>query len=309
MKRIISFFIVLSCLFVTLSLPVYANQPQNDECWDRFWDAAHPHVVIFRDQNVGSGVFSIDDYNFNTPCYIYHIDTPHTSGTLTTGQTAYYNIYDLSNTEKASINSDFDSAYPSATRLAGATAFYNNHSYAWHSQNSTTNHYWILYPDCYINDYSYDLVSTPQVGYIVCYLNSSGTIVHSGIIYSIQTGTSNGLCGIADLLTVESKWEIAGLYRHNGYECPYTSYSNNGDAVSLAFYRAHVHSYTHSYTDNGDDATHTSHCICGATIVENHNWRQVHLPSAVDPEEGNRYVVGWKCSKCNAITYYNPNLK
>ena len=306
MKKVVSVLLVFCFLFIHLVFSAKASTKPQSDLMDSIWESFYPPTESFRDVQTNERYYST---YFKSWYRVYRIDTTYTQATENYGLVGKFVETELPSTDISNLNTNAGILFPNATFLSTATNQYNSHSYAWYSQNISTNHYWIDDPTFYVTDHSFIQVTTPQVGDIVCYLDTYGSKIHSGIIYSIQTGTSNGLCGIADLLTVESKWELAGLYRHNGYECPYTSYSNNGDAVSLAFYRAHVHSYTHSYTDNGDDATHTSHCICGATIVENHNWRQVHLPSAVDPEEGNRYVVGWKCSKCNAITYYNPNLK
>lgn len=142
-------------------------------------------------------------------------------------------------------NEYFDNQYPNANRKSSATAYYNCHSYAWY-MNSNTNTYWMNYPTNYyiIEDHSYVEVINPQVGDIICYFDDNETPynmdddenLHSGIVYELLSGTSNDICGNANLVMVESKWGPAGLYEHRGDECPYTSYTN-GEADYVKYYR------------------------------------------------------------------------
>ena len=171
---------------------------------------------------------------------------------------AYIRGEELSSSEITSINESYDTAYPNATRLRSATTNYNCHSYAWYSQ-STSNIYWINYPESYLNDGTY-IQSTYAVGDIIVYFYPNGTPSHSGII----TGkSSNTLAG----LTVTSKWGMAGLYSHAGNHCPY---DNNG-TFSFTVYRLCVHSAaSHYYTKS--NAVHILNCnTCGVLKRESHS--------------------------------------
>ncbi len=174
-----------------------------------------------------------------------------------------------------------------ATRISDANSKYNCHSYAWHSQ-STANSYWIGDPSEFCKDRYYQEVSNPQPGDIVCYFNNVGENLHSGIIRTVLNNSSPRLAGN---LTVISKWGAAGVYLHNGYECPYTAYSG-GDATSVKYYR-HIHSYT--YINLGVSAGHRCTCdFCGESTTEAHSWLAISN--------------GYRCGKCNAFTTYLPGI-
>ncbi len=164
---------------------------------------------------------------------------------------------------------------------------------------------------------------TPQAGDIVCYFEGS-VLQHSAIVESVSTGTSNGKCGNVDLLTVVSKWGAGGLYRHNGYECPYTDYLATSNIIcdSISFYRpAHSSNnqvgytfsseFTHRYgcdmcdyveadkthhatcTNINVDSGHRCHCAtCNITEVEAHSWVET--------------VGGYLCTKCRVTSASIP---
>lgn len=136
-----------------------------------------------------------------------------------TSITAYIYSPDFSSSEKSSINSTYDKAYPSAQRQRSATVKYNCHSYAWYSQ-ATTNKYWIPNASKYTTDGSYSRYSAslmPSVGMKVYY----GSGAHSAIVNNALSATN---------LKFISKWGQAGLYIHDRYFSPY-------DATTLAYYR------------------------------------------------------------------------
>lgn len=98
------------------------------------------------------------------------------------------------------------------------TVKYNCHSYAWHDQSSS-NKYWINFPDDYLEDPLVDRTYNPTVGDRIVYQeNSTGDYLHSGIY--IQTGNA---------LWVASKWGNWGLYYHAVDNCPsdYGSYTTS----------------------------------------------------------------------------------
>ena len=185
------------------------------------------------------------------------------------------------------LNDLYGSDYPNAIRQRDATCYYNCHSYAWYSTESD-NCYWINNPYYFHwnNDY-YIEVSTPAVGDIICYFDDENVNKHSGIVTAVNGQVSNGECGNSNTVEVLSKWGAAGLYQHNGYECPYTSY-DNGQATTVRYYRCN-HSYIcHSSITNS--AQHYYECSrCGKIIWENHTFK-----SFLD---GSR-----RCTKCGYVS-------
>lgn len=136
-----------------------------------------------------------------------------------------------------------ESPYKDAVLLGNPTTAYNCHSYAWYSQNTSTNTYWMNDPTQYYTDYSYCEVSTPRAGDIICYFDDKGTTstaddvnLHSGIVTSVNDSLVNDVCGMASLVNVTSKWGRHGLFSHRGDICPYVAtYSGGADYVK--FYR------------------------------------------------------------------------
>lgn len=224
-------------------------------------------------------------------------------------------------TYESTANSYWDSNYSTATRLATASGKYNCHAYAWVSENIVDAIYWVNDPSNYYKTGSnYYEVTTPAVGDIICYFYNNGTPnnysddvnLHSGIVVMTGVATSNNLCGNSNTVVVESKWSDGGLYRHNGYECPYTDYCLNVDSTRVESSRAdyvkyyrksgHTHSFT-NYTDSGRLDYHESACSCGRVIREMHNWvsAAIRPSSSVSP----MYIPQYVCSDCGAVTL-NP---
>ena len=138
------------------------------------------------------------------------------------------------------------------------TTSYNCHSFAWYSQNLSTNDTWISFPTAYYIDESYEAVTNPRIGDIVCYYDNCGTTIetddinlHSGIIVGLSGENSNGNCGDVNMYNVKSKWGMEGLYTHKGDECPYVI-NHGGSADYVKYYRPRVnYSYTISqYSQN-----------------------------------------------------------
>lgn len=168
-----------------------------------------------------------------------------------------------------SVDSSMAEGYQVAIKLDGATAKYNCHSYAWYSQEYSNNTYWMNYPQAYYQSAGsvYVETITPATGDIICYFDSAGNNMHSGIVVSVTSGTSNEVCGNSNLVTVQSKWGQAGLYEHRGDQCPYPGIG----AVSVKYYRRANHSHTFSYTSCNIDGYHKKYCTgCGVTIWEDH---------------------------------------
>jgi len=147
--------------------------------------------------------------------------------------------------------SDFPSLINSC--ISPANDAYNSHSYAWYMQNANDNHYWISYPDSYLDDDSYYEVINVRSGDILCYYaygwhNVDGVYVNGEYIsHSAIVLENNGL-DVTDIDTLEnvnliSKWNLYGVYVHNGDECPYGNLDSTFEYVKA--YRPRVnYSYT-----------------------------------------------------------------
>ena len=159
------------------------------------------------------------------PGYVY---TPNGSSVLV------YSRDELSPEQIDNYNYIGDALVPEANRIAPSSKLYNCHSYAWYFQ-STLNSYWMNDPTNYYTDGSYE-VSTGEIGDIICYFDDCDGNLHSGIVIDTLEGTSNGVCGDADLKIVRSKWGQLGLYEHRGDQCPYTS-TYSGDAVYVMYFK------------------------------------------------------------------------
>lgn len=204
----------------------------------------------------------------------------------------------------------YDNVSANNDRLHPATARFNCHSYAWYSQNTSTNYYMMPDPSEYYESGEYYEVSAPAVGDIICYMDNNGTSgntaddvnCHSGIIVKVYS--SPPVNGLAGGYMVESKWGGGGLYRHNGYQCIYTNYYSTGAADYLKFYRkvGHTHNFS-TYNDNGNDDYHECICSCGMIIHNPHNW-VLHYGKSLE-QRGVNYIPEYYCAQCGAFSL-NP---
>lgn len=62
---------------------------------------------------------------------------------------------DYTSQEKTNLNDEFQSKHPSFTFVSNATKKYNCHSYAWISQNTTKNEYWLNSPEKFASSTGY----------------------------------------------------------------------------------------------------------------------------------------------------------
>lgn len=115
--------------------------------------------------------------------------------------------------EKIAMDNYVRDNYPGASVVRTATTNYNCHSYAWYS-TSSTNKYWMNYPNAYMTDGSYK----KRTGEITdnalndkVYYNTRGN-EHSGTVYAQTRGNSP---------YVISKWGAFGLVKHYYSVCPY----------------------------------------------------------------------------------------
>lgn len=185
--------------------------------------------------------------------------------------------------------------------LGQPTKRYNCHSYAWYSQASSSNYYWMHSPLAYFDtalegEASHE-ESNGDVGDIIVYFDSANQPIHSGIVVNTISGTSNGVCGDADLKIVQSKWGALGLYTHPGDVCPY-SYSYNSIpgkyAAYVKYYRLKNH--THKWNiDLVDDDFDVLYCTtCSLTMY--------HDASCIDSENNTSHRL--VCSFCGFIDRY-----
>lgn len=204
---------------------------------------------------------------------------------------AYHKLDNFSNKATNHLDAVMNYRFPSAEYILSADITYNCHSYAWYSIDPG-NEYWIDFPDLfYQTGVRYYEVTTPQVGDIICYYNDAGVNLHSGIVTAINQQSSNGLCGNSNTVLVTSKWGLYGLYRHNGYQCPYTLYYDddpNYTATSVRYFREHNH--TMLYTNVTTYYQHRATCrTCGHSYLESHNWQTTNN-------------IFFRCRDCNVIT-------
>ncbi len=183
---------------------------------------------------------------------------------------AYKILSDFDDETKALINMFVSQDYPEAELLSSSSHYYNCHSYAWYSNNTSTNNYWINDPkNFYLDNANYTEVSTPAVGDIICYFNGTENL-HSGIVSAVNNVSPNGVCEDSNTVEVISKWDYRGVYAHNGAYCPYV-----GSATSVKYYRYHSHEFT--YLRNiMNPSIHTATCsICDYTFTENHTYQSL----------------------------------
>lgn len=247
----------------------------------------------------------------------YYLSTPNTQNSVYAQHISY--VADPTAVINE-INTEKDTRYYVAERISSANPLYNCHSYAWHSQDYDVNSFLIPDPQAYYSDGSYYPVTNPQVGDIICYMDDNGTPnntsddrnIHSGIIvYVIPNATSNGLCGNSDLFMVQSKWGLAGLYHHNGYQHPYTDYAltvndthapEDNRAEYVRYYRRTGHTHNHSTCAivEGNYDHHKCVCSCGQIIYEAHVWTfsPIRPMGSVTPN----YIPQYTCRECGMIT-------
>ena len=197
---------------------------------------------------------------FATPTYVL---TPNGSQV-----SAYYDSTYILRPFYTWLDADIEEEYPEAIKLRSANVKYNCHSYAWYSQDEN-NLIWINDPSAYYTDGSYYEVQNPNIGDRICYFNSSNENIHSGIVVNVLSGQSNNVCGNANLVEVDSKWGIYGLYRHYGDECPYVE-NGTESAVTVKYYRRHeMCDYTY-ISSSANGLEHVSSCFCGQSVTESH---------------------------------------
>lgn len=295
-KKILSCIIAFACFWIPFSVSAssgYSNIDAN---------------IAFIDQN--------DDLD----CLIFYISTPKSFESL---KVIKYRD-DISDEAKETYTRAADAVSTNNIRVAGATRKYNCHSYAWYSQNTNTNEYCMPSPKLYYTDGSYEKVEgTPKRGDIICYFDNRKDInesfedwnMHSGIVIDVLSSPSNNLCGSSNTVLVISKWGSAGVYIHNGYECPYTSFyreETETDRIAeyVQYYRRTEHAHRYTSTQITDEKLlekyHMSTCNCSQTIYVPHDWVETRInPSNMSSP---MYLIGYRCRDCGYVVLYNPTI-
>jgi len=153
-----------------------------------------------------------------------HVYTPNGSAVSVYKNLTYYD-HGTTLSEVSANQTALLANYSSATiirNVSTATAAYNCHSYAWYS-TSSTNNVWMNDPSVYMSDGSYS-AGYAQVGSKVYWYSSSYGPIHSGILYSTSTSSSNPA-------KTTSKWGMYGLIRHVTNDCPYSSTATYGSPI------------------------------------------------------------------------------
>lgn len=300
MKKIIGIIICLSLILSIYTMPTYAISIGGEKA-NFVYINAQAATEIYSTMEFVEGREIQREYDFvymENGDYVYeketvrlvmiYIDIPLTNARVE----AYHVLNDFSNKATNQLNATMNAEYPYAQFVSSADATYNCHSYAWYDSDPG-NECWIDFPDLfYQSGIRFNEVDTPQVGDIICYYNSDGTNLHSGIVTSINGQSSNGRCGNSNTVNVTSKWGIYGVYTHNGYQCPYTTYAGYYDPVYTATYVRYFREHNHSmnYVNVTTYYQHRATCrTCGHSYLEPHNWQTTDN-------------VFFSCRDCHIIT-------
>ncbi|MBQ7152556.1 MAG: hypothetical protein IJR83_01295, partial [Clostridia bacterium] len=327
------FFLVLCLLFVfcSTSFGASASDEKNEETQtDIAMNESSPKECCDTDGGADpdiSSMLSDSELRDGLDEYVY-VSTPRTPNSVL-GIIYYYDYNSQQINYCNTYQADYYFQIYGAIYLSTATNRYNCHSYAWHSTNTSTNNVWIPDPSNYISDHSYCCVATLQVGDIIIYCDDMDTpfiytddeIIHSGIVTGVLSGTSNGLCGTSDLVTVTSKWGGQARYSHNGYHCPYTEFCPLDPDDQIAEYVRYYRLSTFNYSNTGLYSGHQCTCtLCGHQDVKPHTYSYVNIDLSsghrvtcskcnlfeIEEHDWQTYLDGYRCSKCGVFSSYIP---
>ncbi len=204
---------------------------------------------------------------------------------------AIYNEVDGTEEEFDSVNQQlyiYNMMFPNNVTIEGPDTRYNCHSFAWHSQIDDENFYWIDDPSAYYTDGSYTETTSPSIGDRLCYFTANNEIIHSSIIYSINSSSS---LSSLSTYTVTSKWGSLSVFRHLASDCIYYTSSTIGYSYFKIYTYSHTnHNYNHTYTWK-DYNSHYSNCACNNSVI------QPHIVSSTSQSLG-QYK---KCLLCNGL--------
>ncbi len=183
-----------------------------------------------------------------------------------------------------------ETLFPEVTYRGDPTYNYNCHSYAWYLQD-IENTWWMNNPSPYYLDGSYNEVSVPEEGDIICYYNSLNENIHSGIIIDIAESVTSGNISELYKLRLISKWGRMGLYEHYGNYCPYLG---EGQASYVKYYR-HEHRFYYTWMSVEN---HRIECeLCDYYAVTGHVVGLNAMPNALGI---------YFCSLCGGRTNIEP---
>lgn len=273
----------LSVILCGFTQTAYAQSEEFDSSWQ--YSSSFSSVFTYLNYNIGDRVL------FGNGLVYEVVELTAESGKKCQ---AYKALTEFDKSLIESLDNEYDAKYPSANRLYSATGRFNCHSYAWYNQNCDTNDIWVDEPDTLISGNYYNETSTPIAGDRICYYNSDGFNLHSGIVEEVLGGVSNGVCGDANTVSVVSKWGSAGVYRHRGDECPYPDGTGVYRAVSVKYF--HKHSYTHSYKWENLQK-HYAYCACGDFKLTGHIIKKSDITPFLRP-------IYYTCMRCGGSAEY-----
>lgn len=213
----------------------------------------------------------------------------YSSGTITTASGLSVEVCrperELTSSEISNFNSAYD--YVQNTRLSSPSAYYNCHSYAWY-RFSFSNPYWIDSISQFLRDSSCTYISSASVQTrdIIVYFDANGTPIHSGVVYSANSGN----------IIICSKWGQAGAYLHSITNVP-NDYQSSPGYVSYVYYRYHHYSNQYTGQNYHSDISHyyqyADTCkICNYAI--NHTWK-------VSPCKGPPCATPWSLTPTSEV--------
>ena len=189
---------------------------------------------------------------------------------------------------KEQMTAEIVSDFPNAEIISEATASYNCHSYAWYNQDVLSNDVWLCYPYVYYHseDMSYERVYNPRVGDIICYFNvdveEKKQNIHSGIVVGFTDEVSNGVCGNANTVVVQSKWGHLPLFEHKGDECPYTS-TYGGAADEVRYYRPRINN-SYSLSSQQNTLSISREINSNGSIVDKYGMYELNVGNSLNSE-------------------------
>ncbi len=205
--------------------------------------------------------------------------------------------YPFPETVLSQLHSEIVNDYPelNVSYYYPATFDFNCHSYAWYSQNCSTNQRWINYPNNYFWDYSYEEVTDVRPGDIFCYVagilsydNNNQPyyqyyISHSAIVVDFTDDFDLQDVSSYQYINLISKWGAYGLYGHTADRCYYIT-SEYGFQYATVFRPRVIDNATLSnpVTNTTITITKTLSVPENASIMQNYALYQLNVSSSLD---------------------------
>ncbi len=229
MKKRYFVLLIISVILCNLIVsPINAEEPRAFPELMKYYstDIVYEYADVFGYTPIST--LSNDEYLYDIVYYDgYYMVLPYIVewGSTPNGSSLplYYHLEDIPEEWKRGMEDDQERDY-GLRPDSEATKKYNCHSFAWYDQ-SPNNGYWLDNSSAYYDDAdkSYvEITSGIRAGDIICYFNYYGRNIHSGIVTDVANNSLNNDCDNLELIGVQSKWGITGLYTHRGDNCPYT---------------------------------------------------------------------------------------